>query len=80
MHNALVRLVVGVCEEDLPVAGQPGWVHCVAMVLGGDEAALRAGVDARLVVAPIAIPKIQEHMYLIPHVTLEPSPIINTEH
>ena len=57
VHDALAGLVVGVGEEDVPVRGQGQGVHSEAVVLAGDEAALRALVDAGLVVASVTIPE-----------------------
>lgn len=56
MHNALIGLVVGVGEEDIPVTGQGLGVNSEAVVLAGDEAAVCALVDTRLVVASVTIP------------------------
>lgn len=57
MHDALVGVVVGVGEEDVPAGGQRVGVDGEAVVLAGDEAAVRPLVDARLVVAAIAVPE-----------------------
>lgn len=57
VHDALVGVIVGVGEEDVPAAGQRVGVDGEAVVLAGDEAAVRPLVDARLVVAAVAVPE-----------------------
>lgn len=57
MHNALTGLVIGVGEEHIPALRQGEGVHSKAMVLRSDETAIRALVDAGLVMATISIPK-----------------------
>lgn len=60
VHDALVGVIVGVGEEDVPAIGQRVGVDGEAVVLAGDEAAVRPIVDARLVVATVAIPERSE--------------------
>lgn len=55
MHDALVGVIVGVGEEDVPAFRQRVGVDGETVVLAGDEAAVRPTVDARLVVATVAI-------------------------
>lgn len=57
MHDALVGVIVGVSEEDVPSIGQRVWVDGKTVILAGDEAAVRPLVDARLVVAAVAVPE-----------------------
>lgn len=57
MHDALAGPVVGVGEEHVPALGEGERVHGKPVVLGGDEAAARALVDARLVVATVPVPE-----------------------
>lgn len=60
VHDALVGVIVGVGEEDVPAVGQRVGVDGEAVVLAGDEAAVRPLVDARLVVAAVAVPERSE--------------------
>lgn len=60
VHDALVGVIVGVGEEDVPAVGQRVGVDSKAMVLAGDETAVRPVVDARLVVAAVAVPERSE--------------------
>ena len=55
MPDALVGAVVHVHEPGFPLTGKGLVVHCEAMVLGCDEAPVRAHHPDRLVVAPVAI-------------------------
>lgn len=57
VHDALVGVIVGVGEEDVPSVGQRVGVDGEAVVLAGDEAAVRPVVNARLVVATVAVPE-----------------------
>lgn len=57
MHDALVGVIIGVSEEDVPAFGQCVWVNGEAMILAGDETAVRPLVDAWLVVAAVAVPE-----------------------
>lgn len=56
MHDALVGFIVGIGEEDVPAFRKTVGVDGEAVVLTGDEAAVGALVDARLVVATVSIP------------------------
>lgn len=58
MHDALAGVVVGVGEQDVPVVRKGVWVDGEAVVLAGDEAAIRSVMDARLVVATVSVPEI----------------------
>jgi len=60
VHDALIGLIIGVGEEDVPVFGQGAGVDGEAVVLTGDEASIRSLMDARLVMATVTIPKRQE--------------------
>lgn len=60
MHDALAGVVVGICEEHVPVFGQSVGVHGEPVVLTGDEAALCPVMDARLVVSTVTVPEKQE--------------------
>lgn len=57
VYDALVGVIVGVGEEDVPAIGQRVRVDGEAVILAGDEAAVRPLVDARLVVATVAVPE-----------------------
>ena len=57
MHYALVGVVVGVGEKDVPVLGQGPGVDSEAVVLTGDVAAVGSFVDAGLVVAAVTVPE-----------------------
>lgn len=57
MYDALVGVVVGVGEEDVPVLRQCVRVDREAVVLTGDEAAFCSLVDARLVMATVTVPE-----------------------
>lgn len=63
MHDALVGVVIGVGEEDVPVLGQGVGVDGEPVVLTGDEAAVCSLVDARLVVATVTVPERREIIY-----------------
>lgn len=56
MHQPLIGAIVGVGEERCPTGGQTARLHCKAVVLCRDEAALRVLVHARLVVPTVPIP------------------------
>ena len=57
VYDALVGVVIGVGEEDVPVRGERVGVHSEAVVLTGDEAAICSVVDAGLVVASVTVPE-----------------------
>lgn len=57
MHKALIGVVVGISEEGTPSGWQACRVHCKAMVLGGNEAALGALMEAGLIVSTVPIPE-----------------------
>lgn len=56
MYDALVGVVIGVGEEDVPVLRQCGGVDGKSVILAGDEAALCSLVYARLVVTTVPVP------------------------
>lgn len=56
MHQPLIGAIVGVGEERCPTGGQTARLHCKAVVLCRDEAALRVLVHARLVVPTVPVP------------------------
>lgn len=60
VHDALVSMIIGVGEEDVPVFRQGVRVDSKAVVLTGDEAAICSLVDARLVVATVTVSKTRE--------------------
>lgn len=60
MYDALVGVVVSICEEHVPVFRQSVRVDSEAVILTGDEAALCPIMDARLVVSTVTIPEKQE--------------------
>lgn len=57
MYDALVGVVIGVGEEDVPVFRQCGGVDGKPVILAGDEAALCSLVYARLVVTTVPVPE-----------------------
>lgn len=59
VHDALVGVIVGVGEEDVPVLGQGVGVDGEPVVLTGDEAAICSLMDARLVVSTVTVSKRQ---------------------
>lgn len=63
VHDALIGVVVGVGEEDVPVLRQGVGVDGEAVVLTGDEAAVCPFVDARLVVATVTVPERKKHTW-----------------
>lgn len=60
MDDALVGVVVGVGEEDVPVLWEGLQVHGKAVILAGDEAAVGSRVYAGLVVTAVPVPARQE--------------------
>lgn len=60
VDDALVGVVVGVGEEDVPVLRQRVRVDGKAVVLAGDEAAICPLVYAGLVVTTVPVPERQE--------------------
>lgn len=62
MYDALVGVVVSICEEHVPVFGQSVRVDSEAVILTGDEAALCPIMDAWLVVSTVTIPEKQEEI------------------
>lgn len=60
VYDALIGVIVGVGEEDVPAFGQRVGVDGEPMVLAGDEAAVGSLVDAWLVVAAVTIPERRE--------------------
>lgn len=60
MYDALVAVVVGVGEEDVPVLRQRVRVDGKTVILAGDEAAICSLVYAGLVVTTIPVPERQE--------------------
>lgn len=61
MHDALVGVVVGVGEQDVPVWRQSLRVDREAVVLARDEAAVRSFVDTRLVVASVSVSETEQN-------------------
>lgn len=57
VYDALVGMIVGVGEENVPVFGHSVWVDGEPVVLTGDEAAICPLVDAWLVVATVTVPE-----------------------
>ena len=55
MADTLVRPVVHIDEQRFPVCTQRVVIHCIAMVLRGDETTLRAHHTYRLVMAAVTI-------------------------
>jgi len=58
VHYTLIRLVVLVVEEWLPVVERRRCrfgIHCVSVVLAGDVTSLRAHKGARLILAAVAV-------------------------
>ncbi len=58
VHYTLIRLVVLVVEEWLPVVERRRYrlgIHCVSVVLAGDVTSLRAHQGARLILAAVAV-------------------------
>lgn len=64
VHNALVRVVIGVGEEDVPVGRKGPRIHRKSVVLRRDIATLGTFMDARLVVAaiPVSRPHRTQHI------------------
>lgn len=60
MYDALVGVVVGVGEEDVPALRQRVRVDGEAVILAGDEAAICSLVYAGLVVTTVPVPERQE--------------------
>lgn len=60
VHDALIGVIVGVGEEDVPAFGQRVRVDGEPMVLAGDEAAVGSLVDAGLVVAAVTVSERRE--------------------
>lgn len=60
VYDALIGVIVGVGEEDVPAFGQRVGVDGEPVVLAGDEAAVGSLVDARLVVAAVTVPERRE--------------------
>lgn len=57
VHDALTAVVVRIGKEHVPILWEGLGVHRKAVVLRGDEAALRSFMDARLVMPTVSIPK-----------------------
>lgn len=64
MYDALVGMIIGVGEEDIPVFRQRVGVDSEPVVLTGDEAATCSLVDARLVVATVTVPEKKEKRHV----------------
>lgn len=60
VHDALVGVVVSVGEEDVPVLRQRVRVDGEAVILAGDEAAVRSLVYAGLVMTTVTVPEQEE--------------------
>ena len=60
VYDALVGVVVGVGEQDVPVCRQRVGVDGEPVVLTGDEAAVCSFMDARLVVTTVTVPETRE--------------------
>lgn len=55
VQEPLIRAIVGVSKKRLPLVGNRTHVDGVAVVLGGDEAAVGGHVGARLVMPAVSI-------------------------
>lgn len=71
VYDALVGVVVGVGEEDVPVLRQWGGVYSKAVILAGDEAAICRLVYARLVVTTVPVPESGEKLQLVGPIDLD---------
>lgn len=60
MNDALVGVVIGVGEEDIPPLWEGVRADGKAVILAGDEAAIGSRVDAGLVVTAVPVPARQE--------------------
>lgn len=65
VYNALIGLVIGIGEEDVPVRWQSLGVDSEAMVLTGDEATACSFMEAWLVVATVTISENDQKCYLL---------------
>lgn len=59
VHDALIGVVVSVCEERHPSLRQTVCIHSIAVILGSDQTATALHVTAWLIVTTVTVSKME---------------------